>query len=187
MKKRSVFIGTALLYLVMVFIGCATVMPAERLEAGANTAKVYFIMPESTVTVTGFGAVTLGTKFFLWDNDKFISNIGSRDYFVSNFEAGIHYFMATAGDNWYIVKADLAAGKSYYIRVLSRPGFRTATAVLELIEPNNPELPGFLEKSREITPQGKAPKSMAEKAVKELELSSSGQQNVDFIPADKGK
>ena len=173
MKRMNYLFVAVVVYLGVILLSCGTIPPAEIQGESNNTAKVYFIMPGSGTTISGFGSLTLGTKFTLWDSDTFISYIGGKDFLILNFEAGPHFFMASGG-NWSIVKAELAAGKSYFFKLTTLPGFSKPNVVLESLDPNNPEIQNYLESSKEITPNGKVSSSLIKKATEELSAVQNG-------------
>ncbi|MCL1815599.1 MAG: hypothetical protein FWG27_07280 [Treponema sp.] len=169
----------------MVMFGCGSIPPTDPLSADRTTAKVVFIMPNSGVTIAGLGAIAVGTQFYLWDSNSFISSIGAKQYLECNFKAGTHYFMAS-GSNWYIVQADLAAGKTYYFEVITLPGFSSPAVRLRFIEPGDPELAGYLNDSKQISPKGKTSEGMIKEAGEKLEAARGGSQNIDRVSANKG-
>lgn len=184
--KKVHFLAVAVIFcLGMVLLSCASIPPAETREADNTTAKVYFIMPNKGITFSG-GGLSFGNKFNIWDSDTFISTIGKREFLMLNFKAGTHFFMASGG-NWYIVQAELAAGKSYFFEVITLPGFRTASVALKSIDPNDPELDKYLDVSKEVSPTGKVSESMVKEAAKELSEARGGSQNIDVVPASKGR
>ena len=186
MKKLYWFtIIAVLFFLGMSLSGCATVQPAPPVEQDNTTAKVYFIMPGSGVTVVGMGSIAVNTQFSLWDSDTFISNIGRKEYLMVNMKAGTHYLMASGG-NWWIIEADLAAGKSYYFEVITMPGFSRPSARLRFIEPGDPELEQYLKDTNEISPKGKASDSMVKNAAEKLKNAQGGSQNIDKVYANQG-
>ena len=163
-----------------VLTGCGSIPPAELLEASNNTAKVYFIMP-SGVTVTGFGSLSVGNKFNLWNGDNFLSAIGGSQYLVFNFNAGSHLILAK-GNDFNVASADLVAGKSYYIKVIILPGFSSPHVTLALMDPNDPDLEKYLEKEcKEIAPQGKVSESMVAEAAKVVSEVRSNTRKIDLV------
>jgi len=179
MRKTSLLLIAAALLGGMVFLSCGGIPPAEALGADNTTAKVYFIMPNSGVTVTG-GGLTFGTQFVLWDSDTFISNIGSKDCLAFNFKAGTHYFMAS-GSNWYIVQANLVAGRSYYFEVITLPGYSRPSVRLKYLEPRDPDVEKFLKETKVIAPMGKVSNGMIKTAQEKLAEAKSGSQNIDIV------
>ena len=165
----------------MVLTGCGSIPPAERMEPGSDTAKVYFVMP-SGVTVTGFGSLTVGTQFSLWNGDTFLSNIGGRDYLIFNFKAGVTQYLLAYGNEIFVVKADLTAGKTYYLKVVTLPGFRSPHVILELLDANDPELAEYLnDECKEIVPKGKVSESMVNEVIKKLALVQTDPEKIDLI------
>jgi len=197
-RMTSVVIITGMLFLGMVFFGCASVPPAETPEPDDTTATVYFIFPGSGVTMTG-GAVTLGTQFSLWDSDTFLSNIYSREYIMFNMKAGKHFIMAlsnnaglvddsamdSSSDLW-IFEADLAPGKTYYFQIIAQPGYSSPIPQLKFIEPGNPELDRYMQSGKKISPKGKVTDSMVKKAGKKIDAAKSGSLYFNRVSADKG-
>jgi hypothetical protein len=186
MNKRNCLIPAGIVFLLTVFVvGCGTIQPAIP-EQTQNSAIIYIIQPTSTVSITGFGSLTIGSKFQLWDNDTWLGLLGSNSYIVYYATPGVHYFMAR-GENWDIVKADLKAGKTYYLKTSDTPGFTAVRVILEPVDPKNPELQKWLDNATQITPKDKASEGMVESAVKALENVKSGSAGSKDMPADWGK
>ena len=181
MRKTAFFLIIAgILSLGMILTGCGSIPPAEQMGPGNDTAKVYFIMP-SGVTVTGFGSLTIGTQFSLWNGDTFLSNIGGNQYLVFYFKAGSHIIMAQ-GNEFFITKADLTAGKTYYLKVITLPGFSKPHVILELMDANDPKLNEYLkDECKEILPKGKVSDSMVSKASSILAKVQSGEEEIDLV------
>jgi hypothetical protein len=185
MLKKKLLVVLAALVLGMVVLGCASIPPAPVMPKTAETATVYFIMGSPGVTLTG-GGLTLGAQFSLWDGDTFLSNIGGKEFLVLNFTPGNHYFTAQ-GDNSYISQAELAAGKTYYYEITMLPGFSRPNALLHIMEPYDPEIDDLLKKCKEITPKGKTADGYIKMVSDNLAKAIAGSENIDFVPADKGR
>jgi len=185
MRKMNRLIPAVVLFVLgTLFIGCASIPPAPTLGPDSTTAKVYFVMPGSGVTFTG-GGLTFGTQFYLWDGDKFISTIGRKESLMFHMKEGTHHLMASGG-NWWIIEADLAAGKSYYFEVITLPGFSSPSARLRFIESDDPELDQYMKDSKEILPKGKVSESMVQEAARQLNAALDGSQNIDRVNANQG-
>lgn len=52
--------------------------------------------------------------FDIWDGEKFIGALAGKTYFQYEADPGEHLFVAKGG-NWSFVKANLQAGKRYYV------------------------------------------------------------------------
>ena len=188
MRKMCFFMVAVVFCLGIMVSGCASagVMPAETRAADDTTATVYFMMPGSGVTMSGFGSLTVGTQFSLWKDDTFLSNIGGKEYVVFHFEEGTHFFTAS-GENYYTVQAELAAGKSYYIELITLPGFNRPNVGVKSLNPEDPEIENYLKNSKEIKPKGKVTDSMVKKVGETLSNAKAGSQNIDIISADRGR
>ena len=183
-KSCRLIIIAGVIILGMGLLGCAGIPPAPTLGPDSNTAKVYFVMPGGGVTITG-GGLSLNAQFTLWDSDTFISNIGRKENLMFYMTAGTHYLMASGG-NWWIIEADLAAGKSYYFEVITLPGFSRPSVRLRFIEPGDPELDKYMNDTKEISPKGSVAESMIQEAAKKLNDARGGSQNIDKVTADQG-
>ena len=73
-------------------------------------ARVFFVFPATL----GGGYIVEGTKL--------LGQLDDMDYFVVDLPPGKHLFMAIAQNTDYVL-ADLAVGKTYYIRCYATPGF----------------------------------------------------------------
>jgi hypothetical protein len=183
--KRKALMLAGGLALVTVLFACGSIPPAPLVEKSAQTATVYFMLG-NTVIPTVTGGLTIGTQHTLWDSETFISMLGGHEYVVFNFPAGTHYFMASC-ENWYIVKAELAAGKTYYFDVSTLPGVRQANVLLKIIEPGSPDIEKFLKDYKEISPKGKITESLVKEAGKKLGEALGGSEKIDVVPASMGR
>jgi hypothetical protein len=154
------------------------------MDPSNQTATVYFMLG-NTVVPTANG-LTLGAQLILWDSDTFLSMLGGHEYVVLNFPAGTRYFMASS-ENWYIVQAELAAGKTYFFDVTALPGFRQPMALLKIMEPNHPDIEKWLKDYKEISPKGKVSESLVTQAGKKLDEARGGSENIDVAPASMGR
>ncbi|MCL1836517.1 MAG: hypothetical protein FWG46_03100 [Treponema sp.] len=185
MAQKKLLTIAAILIFGMVLFGCAGIPPAEVLEPSERTATVYFMMGSPGVTLTG-GGLTFGAQFSLWNGDTFLSNIGGKEYLVLNFLAGNQYFMAS-GDNWYISQAELAPGKTYFYEITMLPGYNRPNALLHIMDPDDPEIDDLLKKCKEISPKGSTSESYIQLAGRKLNEAINGSENIDFVPASKGR
>ena len=185
MKKTTFFcVIAAALLLGTGFLGCSSIPPAELIPADNTTATVYFIMANPGVTVTLTG-IQMGTQFSLWDGDTYLSNIKGNTYIKLNFRAGTHYFMSTSHNTlsiWDIVRADLEAGESYYLSVVTLPGPSGANVRFNYIDPRDPLLPGYLNDCTETAPFGSTTKDYTDEAGRKLASALRNPQNINRIP-----
>lgn len=143
---------TALIFSTFSF-GCASKImvqtePISSLEA--NKSLITFMLPSS---ITDFGSS--GTvEFEIWDHDKFIGTLSKKTRIEYQAEPGQHVFYAL-GENWTILKADLNAGKKYYVIVNVYPGLVKYRVVFQPVKPGSKEmevsLPKWLNKLTPMT------------------------------------
>jgi hypothetical protein len=119
--------------LTVVLSGCASSMmlPTDTLiQPGPDYAVVNFLRPSS------FGGAI---KFGIWDSDNFVGVLTPKNYIQYKAAPGEHLFMARA-ENWAVIKANVAAGKTYYIVGAPRMGAWKARVALEVVNPDDPKL-----------------------------------------------
>jgi len=112
-------------FVVLILIaGCAGssqyMVKATPIESSSpGKALVYFMRP------SGFG---FAINFQIWDGDHFIGLSQAKSYFAYECDPGKHLFIGMT-ENKRGVKADLEAGKSYYIITqVKMGGFRARMA-----------------------------------------------------------
>ena len=185
MKKITIFCVIVTVFMLGAgLLGCSSIPPAELIPADRTTATVYFIMANSGTTMA-FTSIQMGTQFSLWDGDTYLSNIKGNHYVKLNFKAGTHYFMATSHGTfsiWDIVRADLEAGRTYYLSIITLPGFGGANVRIDYIEPGDPLLPGYLNDCTETPPFGGTNESYIAEAAKKLETALQNPQNITRVP-----
>jgi len=119
-----------LLLLVMILSSCGSslMMQTQRIQQPEDQyALVTFIRP----SVFG-GAIQFG----LWDSENLIGILSAKSYVQYLVEPGEHIFLGRA-ENWSYVKANLEAGKKYYILGKVFPGVWKARVALEPITKNS--------------------------------------------------
>jgi len=137
-----------LLVVVTLGAGCSSsvMQPAEfTLRPDANSAVVNFLRP----SILG-----INFKFGIWDRENFVGLLTARNYVQYRAKPGSHFFMASA-ENWSGIKADLRAGKNYYILVApSTKAWKVWRSVVEMsvLQPDDPNLAEWMQKLKPITP-----------------------------------
>lgn len=137
-----------LLFAVALAAGCSSsvMQPAEfTLRPDGNSAVVNFLRP----SILG-----INFKFGIWDRENFVGLLTARNYVQYRAKPGSHFFMASA-ENWSGIKADLRAGKNYYILVApSAKAWKVWKSVVEMsvLKPGHPELAEWMLKLKPITP-----------------------------------
>jgi len=115
----------------LLFSGCASsvMMASQPLVLDQpDKAMVTFMRPSY------FGGAI---QFGLWDSDQFIGVLSAGNQIQYLTEPGEHLFLARA-ENWSYVKADLAAGKQYFILGNIFPGiWKARVALAPVIIPGN--------------------------------------------------
>ena len=94
--------------------GCGSLMVDAKSPLGASkadTARVFFALDQGFPSGNGF--ITEGTKLL-----GFISN---GEHFVADVPAGEHLFILKSEQDE-AIKANLEAGKTYYVKVFITPG-----------------------------------------------------------------
>jgi hypothetical protein len=118
---RRIAIVTVMLSVFLMVMGCAgksgymvTATPAAGPAPGK--ALVYFMRP------SGMG---FAVHFQIWDSDHFVGLSQAKSYSVYECAPGTHLFIGIA-ENKVALKADLDAGKSYYVGTNVRVGWAKA-------------------------------------------------------------
>lgn len=127
MKRFRSTLGIVIAFGILYSItGCGSsmMMQTKRLEFTENNkAMVTFIRPSL------FGGAI---KFGIWDSDNFIGVLTAKSYIQYLTEPGEHWFLGRA-ENWSCVKANLEAGKNYYILGNVFPGVWKARVAFDPI------------------------------------------------------
>ena len=134
---------------------------ALTLAAGCSSPVMepaeFTLRPDRTAAVVNFlrpSIVGLNFKFGIWDRENFVGLLPARNYVQYRAKPGSHFFMASA-ENWSGIKADVQAGKNYYILVAPGPGawkVWKASVEMSVLQPDDPELAGWMQKLKRITP-----------------------------------
>lgn len=137
----------AFLVLALSLFGCGSSLMQTRTASSApprpDKAVVTFLRP----SIFG-GAI----RFGLWDGDELVGVLTARSYIQYSVKPGPHIFMARA-ENWSYVKADLEAGKNYYILGKVFPGFWKARCALDPVKKEDSTTQQQIDKwLRELTP-----------------------------------
>jgi len=109
------FVKGVLLCLLFVVLPCGCgskiMIPASQVgSVNQDKALVTFMMWQR---VPNMGP-TFKFEFDIWDGEKFIGALTTQKYFQYMADPGEHLFVARGG-NWSFVKANLQAGKKYYV------------------------------------------------------------------------
>jgi len=136
----------SLLFVVVLLVtGCSSpfMKPADfTLKPDGNHAVVNFLRPSS------FGGAIM---FGIWDRTEFVGVVTAKNYVQYKAKPGNHFFMARA-ENWSGIKADVRAGKNYYILVEPRMGAWKARVNMSVLQPSDPRLAKWMQKLKPITP-----------------------------------
>jgi hypothetical protein len=95
--------------------GCSTPMrktTARTDSVGRDSARVNFVRPRVWWSD--------GSSFDLWDGDRFIGVISAGSMIQYRTQPGDHVFMLppmSGSEDWSYVKANLAGGKQYFVKV----------------------------------------------------------------------
>jgi hypothetical protein len=121
-KYRRIAIITVMLTVFLLIVGCAgksgymMVTAAPVAGPAPDKALVYVMRP------SGIG---LAVNFQIWDSDHFVGLSQTKSYFGYECDPGTHLFIGIA-ENKVAFKADLEAGKSYYVGTNIRAGWSKA-------------------------------------------------------------
>jgi len=157
-----------------------------------TTAKPQLAEGKALVTfirATSFGGAI---DFGLWDGENLVGVLDPKTYIQVEVDPGEHYFLARA-ENWSIVKANLEAGKRYYVLANVAMGVWKARVVLRPIRQGDADykqenIDAWLTDLRPMMPDpGQAPayvQRRVEEVRKALENAKSGQ--AETLPLEAG-
>lgn len=86
-----------------------------EVEPDAEHAAITFIR------APGAKVVDRIFSFGVWGEDGFLGDLAGETAFTVKVPAGEHMFFALSED-WYVIKAEVEAGKSYYVELVARRG-----------------------------------------------------------------
>ena len=104
------------------------------IQPAPDKATIVFIRPQSFAKEMAFG---------IWGGDQFLGNLKGQTYFQINTPPGEHYFLAKS-ENFSVLKADVEAGKTYYVKVAGSIGW--SQAHIKLLPVTNETAKGELKK-----------------------------------------
>ncbi|MCJ7663810.1 MAG: hypothetical protein MUO24_06180 [Desulfobacterales bacterium] len=118
---RRIVIVTVMVTVFLTVMGCAgksgyMVTATPVAGPASDKALVYFMRP------SGMG---FAVHFQIWDSDHFVGLSQAKSYAVYECAPGTHLFIGIA-ENKVALKADLGAGKSYYVGTNVRTGWAKA-------------------------------------------------------------
>ena len=100
--------------------GPGLMKPTQTIKAAsADKALITFVRAKS------YGG---GSEFIVWDSEEFVGVLVGGQYIQREVAPGEHMFIIHA-QNWAYIKANLEAGKKYYVVVNTSIGFTHAVAI----------------------------------------------------------
>ncbi len=131
-------------------VGCAgrymtPASPTQAIVADASAATVIFVRPSNYGGAASFVVVE--------GDGRYLGETRGREYFVDKFPPGERTFVSW-GENADMVKANLEAGKIYYVLLSVRMGIWSARMSLSALTPDRsewPKLPAWMAASREMS------------------------------------
>jgi hypothetical protein len=151
---------------IAVLAGCATggddgrakATPTPVIEPGADYALIHFLHPMEFLDLPipyglgggPFSVVQVNTPgwYQIWDKDNLIGFLPPWDRYVQyRASPGEHVFLARSmrpnAGNWTVLKANVQAGKTYYVRVTPRWNTWKPSVSLEVLKPDYPRFDHF--------------------------------------------
>ena len=137
-----------------------------------NKALVTFLMSSTLTSFGSSGQSITPVEFDIWEKDRFIGALSKKTYFQYVTDPGEHLFIARGG-NWSFVKANLDAGKRYYIFVNLYPSFmRRHGVVFQPVKKEDKELiseiPEYLSELKAMSVIGTKHKEYERNKVEEI-------------------
>jgi hypothetical protein len=122
-------ISASKLFKIMFFTGMVIPTVACGPKLMIPTQSVNEAKPESAL-ITFVRARSYAGKsvFHIWDSMDYVGTIIGGQYIQKEVAPGEHMFIVHA-QNWAYIKADLEAGKKYFIVLNTAPGFTHAAAI----------------------------------------------------------
>ena len=131
---------------VLTLSGCASSMMHKvepvGLESQPDKALVTFMRPSF------FGGAI---QFGIWDSDNFIGVLSAGSSVQYLAEPGDHVFLGRA-ENWSYVKAELEAGKQYFVIGRVFPGVWKARVALDPVNNGDEDVANIEKWQKELTP-----------------------------------
>ncbi len=119
-RTTAILLVAGLLSITSVACGPGLMIPGQKVQsAPADKALITF------VRATRYGKKS---EFVVWDSDRFMGLLEGGQYFQQVVDPGEHMFIVHA-QNWAYIKANLEAGKKYYVLLNVSMGFTHAVAV----------------------------------------------------------
>ena len=104
--------------------GCAAVpMQPVKFQATADDSYALVTFVRESVFMGD------GIHLYLWDGETFVGTLSAGTLVQYQAAPGPHVFMASS-ENWSYVKANLVAGKHYFIKANMFPGFATMRSAM---------------------------------------------------------
>jgi hypothetical protein len=196
LSKREVAMRTKILLAAVVILstlllatGCGPALIMRGAEAAVpdrSFAVVNFIRP----SVWG-GA----TEFSVWDGEELVGSSYVRSVTQHKARAGKHLFMVKA-DNWAGIKANVEAGKHYYVFIAPRYGGPSKGTYhfgveLTVLDPDDPRVNEWMSKLGRMEVDPVKRDEFVAKYIKEVRKAAerfrSGSEAYDTMGPEKGK
>ncbi len=115
----------------------------DKTNPDTENANITFIRPQSYAKDMAFG---------IWNESKFLGNLKGETYFQIKVPAGKHNFFGKS-EHFSVLKADVEAGKNYYIQVAANMGWSQAHVKLLPIKSDKEqnEIQKWLTNSKKVT------------------------------------
>ncbi len=163
--------------LLLCLAGCGSslmVKTTPRTELSSQgKAMVVFMRPTN---------VAFGIQIFIWDGDRFLGRVESGSMIQVELDPGEHLFVGNAA-NFSIVKANLKAGKRYYL--IARPIW-PATVILDPSIRTDTELRNWEATLTPTAPEPEAAKAYSAKRIEAIRTALAGVKSgeVEATPMD---
>ena len=138
MNRTRVLTGAAVVLAALLLSGCEVMMArAPRIQTpDPASALVTFVRPPGY-----FGE---GAQVGMWDNQHFIGILRSGELLQYRAAPGTHLIVADADENWSYARADLRAGKEYFIKANMFPGILGNRVALATVPKADDRIAGWL-------------------------------------------
>jgi len=137
--KRDGFRASLLVALALSLCACETIMSRATLtdaRSDPSSALVTLLRPAGY-----FGE---GSTVGMWDGRYFVGFLHSGELLQFRAAPGQHLLLADAEENWSYARADLRAGKEYFVRLNMFPGILANRVALATVPKTDERIPGWL-------------------------------------------
>ena len=183
MAKKLTLCSLMAVFLSIILVsGCKStpkVEPLPDLKADAEHALVYFLRS------------SVGNTIGIWNGETPIGIIQDSEYIIHQAVAGTSYFIIDAAGVWRSIKAELGAGKTYYVTFSTVNAFNMYYVAVDVKNPEDQDVQQRLKEDKRVGFDDNWKKEYSNGRVdivrEELKKAKSGSSELLEIASSKGK